>query len=830
METHLIELEEDFLGLQEYIKENNYKHLIPSCKAYSILQDKNYASAIEFAFDDHETFVVSLPKRELQENACKWVASFIPKKEDNTDLIFGKDRTERIVGCEVENNQIELFIEKEDGTIESKFMFNEYWILSCIKHDSTWQKLQGQQYYRFIKKYTDRNEFEEDRKRLKKYKVYSIYDPKEAAMVLNGFTYFKGMQVHQASVLSFDLETTGVDLDSSAKILLISNTFRKRGRIIKKLFSYDEYGNQGEMLDDWCRWVRECNPSILLGHNVFCFDFRYLQHVADLEGTSLRLGRDGSPIRFNNYESRFRKDGSQFYLYNKAYIYGREIIDTLFLSYKYDLGRKYESYGLKAIASYEYEDALHKIETGENLSPLYQQFVENQKKRTFYDASQIRYNYKNPSEWEKIKAYCIDDSDDALFLFDLMIPAFFYMTQSIPKSFQEINCSATGSQINAMLVRSYLQMGWSIPRETDTEPYEGAISFGNPGLYKYLKKFDISSLYPSCILQYEIYDKFKDPFKHFLKMVEHFTKGRLTNKELAKKTGEQYFKDLSESQKTLINSCYGMLAAMVQFNSPKNAALITRKGREILEFCIWWATGKTYSGNDDIDTKNITPHDFILGPVDTDSISFSKKDMTEFTQEEQDHLLNELNSYLPEKIKMADDGYFKACLVVKAKNYVLQYIDGRVKIKGSALKATTKPKALQQYIRDVINLLLEDKKDEIINIYHKYIKDVLNLNDITPWCSKRTITNKVLNAERTNEQKVLDAIEGMEQKQEGTKIYTYFTPDGSLKLRENWNKDHDPYKLIEGLYKTSEVLEPVIDLNKFIKYHLKTKRKLLDLI
>lgn len=593
METHLIELEEDFLGLQEYIKENNYKHLIPSCKAYSILQDKNYASAIEFAFDDHETFVVSLPKRELQENACKWVASFIPKKEDNTDLIFGKDRTERIVGCEVENNQIELFIEKEDGTIESKFMFNEYWILSCIKHDSTWQKLQGQQYYRFIKKYTDRNEFEEDRKRLKKYKVYSIYDPKEAAMVLNGFTYFKGMKINDVSILSFDIESIGLNHDNDAKVLLISNTFRKAGKTIKRLFAFDEFGNQGEMLTAWCDWVREVNPSIIIGHNIYGFDLKYLQHVADLEGINLCLGRDGSGIRFNDYESRFRKDGSQFYLYNKVYIFGREIIDTMFLSYKYDIGRKYESYGLKPIVKQEYEDALHKLEIGEKLSPLYEKLVAVQKQRTFYDSSQIRNNYTKKDEWEKIKAYCIDDSDDALFLFDLMAAPFFYATRCVPKSFQEMICSASGSQINAMMVRSYLSIGHSIPRETEVTDYQGAISFGNPGIYLNVIKADFSSMYPSIARQYEVYDKFKDPYKHFSKIIDHFTIERLEYKKLAKETSEQYYKDMEQTGKQFINSMYGFLStAGLLFNSPKNAAFITQKGRELIQFVIDWATGK----------------------------------------------------------------------------------------------------------------------------------------------------------------------------------------------------------------------------------------------
>lgn len=226
-------------------------------------------------------------------------------------------------------------------------------------------------------------------------------------------------------------------------------------------------------------------------------------------------------------------------------------------------------------------------------------------------------------------------------------------------------------------------------------------------------------------------------------------------------------------------------------------------------------------------------HDFIIVNCDTDAISFCKKDMSDITKEEFSALVKEINSLLPEKIQLAEDGHYKSMVVIKAKNYITKDLNGKVKIKGSALKATTKPKALQQYIREIINLLLDGRKDEIIDLYHKYIKDIMNLKDITPWCSKKTITAKVLNAERTNEQKVLDAIEDLEDKQEGNKIFVYFREDKSLALATKWNADnpdHDPYKLMESLYKTTEVFETVINLDNFIKYHLKTKRKLLDQI
>ena len=67
----------------------------------------------------------------------------------------------------------------------------------------------------------------------------------------------------------------------------------------------------------------------------------------------LLLGKDISEIVYSKKPKKFRKDGSQTYDYFEAKIFGRQLIDTFFLSIKYDIARKYESYGLKQIISQE---------------------------------------------------------------------------------------------------------------------------------------------------------------------------------------------------------------------------------------------------------------------------------------------------------------------------------------------------------------------------------------------------------------------------------------------------------------------------------------------
>lgn len=489
------------------------------------------------------------------------------------DLIFGRDKTENIVSCHIKDNKLFIFQE-----IAGQVVVTErpafYFYLTGGKLPGA-ETLKGKQIlaYKIISETEERHKEIRDILYKRRIDFFTAYDPVEAMLIHEGITYFKNVKVTDVSILSFDIETSGLIHNKDSRVFCISNTFRKNGKLTKKLFSCDAYLNDKEMFKAWMKWVREMDPSFMIGHNIFGYDFPYIQHCLQLLGLEFNIGRDGSTVAFNDYESNFRKDGSMSYKYNNVKVFGREVIDTFFLSIKYDIATlKYESYGLKQIIK---QEGLEK------------------EGRTFVDASKIRDEWKDAAKRKLIKAYALDDSDDALKLFDLMAPSYFYFAQSIPKTFQQIINSATGAQLNAYMVRSYLQAGQSIPKATETAGgFEGAISFGVPGLYKNCFKQDVSSLYPSIMEQWEVYDNKKDPQANFLKTVKYFRAERLKNKQLAKDTGNKYYKDLEQSQKILINSLYGFMGAPgLNFNSPVNAAFVTAKGREILEKAIEFSTG-----------------------------------------------------------------------------------------------------------------------------------------------------------------------------------------------------------------------------------------------
>jgi DNA polymerase elongation subunit (family B) len=486
------------------------------------------------------------------------------------DIIYGKNKLNNIVNISYKEDNVHIFQEFKNEIKETIIPFKHY-VLSPFKGQDT-QKLIGDTNFRYIKEYPSEYDFHPVKPNVYKFKLFYIAHQAEAFMCKEGYTYFKGMKPIDPSVLSFDIETSGLNPKAkNAEVFIITNTFRKDNITIQKSFTKDQYKNDTQMIEAWADWVREVNPSVVIGHNIIMFDIPYLESRVK---HGLKLGRDDSILTTEQRPREFRKDGSQSYSYNRKFIFGREIIDTFFVAIKYDIGRKYESYGLKSLIR---EEGLEKTD------------------RTFIDASKISEYWKDETMKSLVIKYATEDSDDALKLYDLMISATFYFSQMIPKPFQLMTESATGSQLNSLMIRSYLQKGFSIPKADDAEGFEGAISNGFSGIYKNAIRFDVASLYPSIMVQYQIENTDKDFNGNFQKIVKYLRTERLTNKKLAKETGDRYYDDIQNTQKTAINSLYGFLGASgLNFNYPEGAASVTRYGREILKKAIKFLTNKEY--------------------------------------------------------------------------------------------------------------------------------------------------------------------------------------------------------------------------------------------
>ena len=169
-------------------------------------------------------------------------------------------------------------------------------------------------------------------------------------------------------------------------------------------------------------------------------------------------------------------------------------------------------------------------------------------------------------------------------------------------------------------------------------------------------------------------------------------------------------------------------------------------------------------------------------------------------------------------------------VVLKAKNYALRKLDSaKVKTKGSALKGTTKERALQEFMNGLIRVLMDsdDAPAAALDLYNDYVFEIHNLADISRWTSKKTVTEAVLNPSRTNEQKVADALAETDV-QMGDKHYFFFDTNDALVLQQNWTGNHSVERLLEKLFKTVKIFAPVLDIKLFPNYTLKRNQRALS--
>lgn len=227
-------------------------------------------------------------------------------------------------------------------------------------------------------------------------------------------------------------------------------------------------------------------------------------------------------------------------------------------------------------------------------------------------------------------------------------------------------------------------------------------------------------------------------------------------------------------------------------------------------------------------------HNFELVNYDTDSITICNKDHSFFSEEQKVNLIIELNSLFDENIIWEDDGYYETIVVIRAKNYILQQ-DGKIKIKGSGLKGSTKSPGVQEFTHRVIDSIVEitDKDlmyESLKSIYNEYVNEILDVKDIKRFASRKTLSSTMQASERLNETRVIDALKGSNYT-EGDRMYMFYLPNDSLCLAENFKGDYNKARLLKNLFDTISIFDTILPVKElFLNYSLKKNQKLLGIL
>jgi DNA polymerase, archaea type len=529
-----------------------------------------------------------------------------------------------------------------------------------------------------------------------------VADPVHQFLLLTGKTLFKGLAFKDLHRLALDIET------ACAPGFEFSNPEREEDRILS-IGLMDNQGHSevifGKDMEEKATLVSlgekisRLDPDVIEGHNLFNFDLEYLRARAKRHRVPLAWGRDGSPPKIRRSRFTVAERNIDF---TRMDIYGRHVVDTLFLLQSYDVtAREMESYGLKAAA---------------------QHFGLAEEGRTYIEGKDIQRFFDHDPE--SLKKYNLEDAKETLALSELLGYPFFLQARIFPYSYQNIFVRGNATKINALFLREYLRQRASVPKPKGGGEFEGGYTdVFVTGVVHHVVHCDVASLYPSILLSYSLKPA-SDTLNVFLPLLRDLREFRLEAKRRAKKAEapheHDYYEALQQTFKILINSFYGYLGTELHhFADQALAAEVTRKGREIIHIMIDW-----------LRKEGATPVE-----IDTDGIYFVPPKGVE-TEVKERAFVERLNQSLAEGIEVSMDGRYRAMFSYKKKNYALLDDKGHLMIKGSALRSRGMEKYLRDFLSEMIRLLLEGRAGEIEGLLKKTMDKLEHHQVPITWLAK----------------------------------------------------------------------------------------------
>ncbi len=520
---------------------------------------------------------------------------------------------------------------------------------------------------------------------------FLINDPVQQHLMRTGHTLFKDMRFGDLRRLQLDIETysTG-EYD-------FSNPERVSDRIIAIALA-DQSGwtevlsgarlAEPALLEQFVALVRERDPDVIEGHNLFKFDLPYIIARARRHGVTLSLGRDGRPPETR--PSRFSV-AERTITYPRCEIYGRHVVDTFFLAQAYDVShRSLESFGLKDIAVH---------------------FGVAAPDRTYLEGREIARTFDRAPE--QVMQYARDDILETRAISDLLSPSYFTQAQILPFAYQNICVRGSGAKIDALLLREYLRQGQAIPQPDAPREFAGGYTdIFRTGVIRQVHHCDVRSLYPSIILKDRRGPK-SDDLGVFLKLLAYLRDLRLETKrrmQTARSAEERHNLEAQQSTfKILINSFYGYLGfAQARFSDFAAAEQITAEGRALLQQMIDW----------------LRAHGGQPVEIDTDGIYFVPPEFAD--DRARDQFRRAFQAALPAGIEVEFDGEYPAMFSYKMKNYALLEANGGIIIKGAALKSRGLEPFQRDFMEEWLRLKLSGRENEIPALAERYRAGIRN--------------------------------------------------------------------------------------------------------
>ena len=620
--------------------------------------------------------------------------------EKNT-LLFGADPTPRIVAIELgETGTVKVYRRENDGsTVADVEAFHPFvWCDSdVVDLGIESEKLESDLKYGWLITVDSWKELIALRNGLKKANrdFFAFNDPVQHYLTATGRTLFKDLPFEELKRMQLEV-LSAAEVGAVARVGDTSNNDHIMSVALSDNTGWEELiivnpnnieESERNALRRLTALIKERDPDVIEGHNLFRFDLPYLVGRAKKLKTKLDWGRSGGFLRSRPSRLQIAEKTID---YPKFTIDGRHFVDTFLLAQFYDVG-------MRSLAGFERTDVARHFDLcdSEETSAL--------------AGKELQRAYLGDSETFRRRALCGVRETRALS--DLLSPSYFIQAQIFPYNYQDVIVRGNATRINALFLREYFRQRHSIPDLPMARAFEGGYTdIFFTGVARNVWHCDIASLYPSVMLQFDCFpatDRLQI-FRHLLTDLRTFRLEAKAKMRAEKDPAKQHhLQALQNTFKILLNSFYGYLGfAQGHFADFDAAARVTQIGRDLLRKMIDWV-GKRGAQVIEVDTDGIY---FVPPPAQTDI----------------DELQRGLAKELPEGIEIEFDEQFDAMLSYKAKNYALLTKDGDVVIKGGALKSRGLEKFQRVFLEEMIKLIMEGKPEAITDLRNRFEKKIRN--------------------------------------------------------------------------------------------------------
>jgi DNA polymerase, archaea type len=632
--------------------------------------------------------------------------------EDN-ELLFGADRTQRIVAIELgETGTVRVYRRGKDRstTVDVEPFHPFVWAdgdTADLGIENA-ERLAGDLRYNWLITVDSWKELISLRNGLKKAgrSFFAFSDPVQHYLTATGRTLFKNLAFEEVKRLQLEvISLTGEgDLAEAsqnhiASIALSDNSGWEELIVVDPA---DPEESERDGIKRLTSLIRERDPDVVEGHDLFRFDLPYLVARARKAKVKLDWGRSGGFLRSRPSRLQIAEKTID---YPKFAVDGRHFVDTFLLAQFYDVG-------MRTLGGFERADVAHHFSFCESAGVSH------------LNGKELQREYlKNSSRFQR-RAICAVKETGGIA--ELLSPSYFIQAQIFPYNYQDVIVRGNATRINALFLREYFRRRHSIPELPMVRSFEGGytdIFFA--GVARNVWHCDIASLYPSVMLQFDCFPQTDQLhiFRHLLTDLRAFrleTKAKMRAERDS--TQQRHLHALQNTFKILINSFYGYLGfGQGHFADFDAAARVTQIGRDLLKKMIEWLKEQSAQVIE-VDTDGI----YFVPPANIASVGDAVRvpDRQTTDRPSIEELREGLAKILPPGIEVEFDEQFEAMFSYKAKNYALLTKEGDVIIKGGALKSRGLEKFQRVFLEEMIKLIMQGKPEAINDLREEFERQI----------------------------------------------------------------------------------------------------------